>query len=93
MKSKAQWEVVKSHCILAVMGTCGCKTFGGLWLLGWGARVRFSSTGSRLDNVARRLGPWSSGGSGVGRVSLNPSRLFALHEVLLFCGGSRQNQD
>lgn len=28
MKSKAQQEVVKSLCILAVLGTCGCKALG-----------------------------------------------------------------
>lgn len=70
-------------------GNMWLQDFWGIWLLGWGAHVRFSRTGARLDNVARSLGPWSSGGSGVGRVSLNPSRFFALHEVLLFCGGSR----
>lgn len=28
MKSKAQQEVVKSLCILAVLGPCGCKALG-----------------------------------------------------------------
>lgn len=67
--------------------------WGGLWIPGCAAHRRFSSTGYKLDSVAKRLGPWFSGDSRERRVSLNPSRLFALLEVLLTCGGSRQNQD
>lgn len=62
-----------------------------LWTLGWGALGRFFSIESRLHNVAWRLGLLLEV---LGRGNLQTlSKLFAFHEVLLLCGGSRQNQD
>lgn len=67
--------------------------WGGLWIPGWGAHRRFSSTGYKLDNMAKRLGPWFSGGSRERRVSEFQQVVCPPWSILLTCGGSRQNQD